>query len=96
MTETIVPGTNRHLCPLECGWQYDEPPFTLADTAGIAPDPSAADIRAAMDSVVARAAIRRAAVVENAFREHVATAHGIRTVEELRAAIPAPTAPEES
>lgn len=94
MTETVAPGTNRHLCPLECDWRYDELPFTMADAAGITPDPAAPDIRAALDSVVARAAIRRADVVENAFREHLAAAHGIRTVEELRAAIPAPTAPE--
>jgi hypothetical protein len=88
MAETVAPGTARHLCPLECGWHYDEPPPTLADTAGIAPDPAALDAGAAMRSILERAALRSADVVESAVREHVAT-HGIHTVAELRAAVAA-------
>jgi hypothetical protein len=94
MPEPAAPGTLRHLCPLGCGWHHDEPPPTLADTAGIHPDPAAADAMEALRSIGEQAACWSAGITEAAIREHVAV-HGISTVEELRAAIDAAPAAEE-
>jgi hypothetical protein len=94
MADLTAPGTVRHLCPLGCGWHFDEPPPTLAGTAGISPDPTAPNAMEALRSIGEQAARRSADITEVAIREHVAV-HGIHTVEELRAAIPTAPATEE-
>lgn len=88
MTNAVISGTTRYLCPLECGWHHDEPPFEPSDAVGIVPDPAATDLQGAISSIAEQVGYRRAETVESAVREHVAT-HGITTVEELRAAIAA-------
>lgn len=94
MPNPAAPNTLRHLCPLGCGWHYDQSPPTPADTAGISPDPTATDAMEALRSIGEQAARRSVGITEAAVREHVAT-HGISTVEELRAAIDAAPAAEE-
>jgi hypothetical protein len=94
MADSTAPGTARHLCPLGCGWHYDEPPPILAGTAGISPDPTATDAVEALRSIGEQAARQSAGITEAAVREHVAV-HGIHTAEELRAAMATAPAVEE-
>lgn len=92
MTETTsAPGTTRYSCPLDCDWHFDVPPPDVARVAelGVTADHSARDVHEAITSVAERAAMREAALTEQAVRDHLAT-HGdpesVATVRELLAA----------
>ncbi len=85
-----MPGTTRYLCPLECGWHYDQPPPRFSDLDGIAADPSARDLNQAISSVTSQARLRQVERTEWALRTHLAThttEQFVRTIQTLRAEV---------
>jgi hypothetical protein len=82
-----VSGTTRYLCPLECGWHHDRPPFPDAwiptdVTTPIAPE--------AIQRMAGEALRQDAECVEGALREHLAThttEQFVRTIHDLRAEV---------
>lgn len=84
---TPVAGTTRYLCPLECGWHHDRPPFPDTwipehITTPIAPE--------AIQRMAAEMLRQDADRTETALREHLAThttEQFVRTIQELRAEV---------
>ncbi len=80
-------GTTRYLCPLECGWHHDRPPFPDAWIPTDAFVPIAPEAIQQMASHVLRQDVER---VEAALREHLAThttEEFVRTIQGLRAEV---------
>lgn len=64
-------GATRYTCPHGCGWHYDVPGPSLADFAGVAPDPRATTLAEVTASLVERATLRIAQVTEQALADHL-------------------------
>lgn len=86
---TPAPGTTRYLCPLECGWHYDEPPPNMNDFAGITPEPGVDGPDEATHSVARQAYERKARWTEEALRDHLATHTSEEDVRAIRALLAA-------
>lgn len=88
MSETAPPpGTIRHLCPLECGWQYDRlPPIGLR----LPVDPATPISPEVIQRMAGEALRQDVEATEKALREHLdthTTEQFVRTIQGLRAEI---------
>ena len=82
-----VSGTTRYLCPLECGWHHDRPPFPAA---WIPSDPTIPIAPEAIQHMAGEMLRRDAEQTETALREHLAThttEQFVRTIQGLRAEV---------
>ncbi|WP_406444516.1 hypothetical protein OHB14_36640 [Streptomyces sp. NBC_01613] len=82
-----VAGTTRYLCPLECGWHHDRPPFPDAWIPAHATTPIAPE---AIQRMASEALRQDAEQTEVALREHLAThttEQFVRTIQGLRAEV---------
>ncbi|MEC3994022.1 hypothetical protein VSR01_10875 [Actinacidiphila sp. DG2A-62] len=87
----IAHGTNRYLCPLQCGWHHDVPPPHPADVDWSAAE-GVEDVSAAIGLVARDAALRTAAVIEAALVAHLdthTTLDFVTVIADLRAQIDA-------
>lgn len=84
---TPVPGTTRYLCPLKCGWHYDEPPPTAERVVELADPPNMAglSISQALSVFTHSAFWREAQQREQELREHLATHTSEEDVRAIRA-----------
>ena len=84
---TPVAGTTRYLCPLECGWHHDRPPFPEAwnrQRSATPIDPEA------IQRMAAEMLRQDAELTETALCEHLAThttEQFVRTIQGLRAEV---------
>lgn len=82
-----VAGTTRYLCPLECGWHYDRPPFPDAWTPTDATVPVSPEAIQRIAGELLRQDVEQ---TEAALREHLAT-HSmeqfVQTIHDLRAEV---------
>lgn len=82
-----VAGTTRYLCPLECGWHYDQPPFP---DAWIPPDPTTPIAPEAIHRMAQELLRENSERTEAALREHLAThttEQFVRVIHDLRAEV---------
>lgn len=82
-----VAGTTRYLCPLECGWHHDRPPFPDTWVPEHATTPIAPEAIQRMAGEMLRQGAER---TEAAMREHLAThttEQFVRTIQGLRAEV---------
>lgn len=82
-----APGTTRYLCPIECGWHYDRPPFPDAWIPADAATPIAPE---AIQRMAGEKLRQYYEPVEEALRDHLAThttEQFVRTIQVLRAEV---------
>lgn len=87
-----VAGTNRYLCPLECGWHHDVPPPSIERIVelGATADPAARDLQETISSAVRSASLAEAEQTETVLREHLGThtmEQFVRVINDLRVEI---------